>query len=116
MFYIKTNTHNMRLTIKLVLPSMFSLLIFSCKLEKKEEVSTKPDGKTIYMDRCTSCHGMDGKLGFGGAKDITSSRKTIEEIVNQVTNGKGAMAPYKNILSTEEIRAVSEYAFSMQKK
>jgi mono/diheme cytochrome c family protein len=33
-----------------------------------------------------------------------------------VTNGKGAMAPYKNLLTPEEIVAVSEYAVSMRKK
>lgn len=106
----------MKLTISLLFSCVLSLFFFSCKLEKKDVASTIPDGKAIYMDRCTSCHGSNGQLGFGGAKDIAASTKTIEEIVNQVTNGKGAMAPYKNILSVEEIRAVSEYAFSMQKK
>lgn len=107
----------MKLTIKLLFPSIFSLFIFSCKLEKKDDATTViPDGKAIFMDRCTSCHGSNGQLGFGGAKDLTASVKSIEEIVNQVTHGKGAMAPYKNILSPEEIRAVSEYAFFMQKK
>lgn len=106
----------MKLTIKLLFSSVFSLFMFSCKLEKKDEATVIPDGKAIYMDRCTSCHGSNGQLGFGGAKDITASVKSIEEIVNQVTNGKGAMAPYKNILSAEEIRAVSEHAFSMRKK
>jgi cytochrome c6 len=106
----------MKLIINLLFVCISSLVYFSCKLEKKEDNSIKLDGKAIYMDRCTSCHGSNGQLGFGGAKDITISVKTIEEIVNQVANGKGAMAPYKNILSVEEIRAVSEYAFSMQKK
>ena len=106
----------MKLTIRILFSSVVSLFIFSCKLEKKDVATEKPDGKSIYADRCTSCHGLNGKLGFGGAKDITASKKTMEEIVHQVTNGKGAMAAYKNILSPEEIRAVSEYAFSMRKK
>jgi mono/diheme cytochrome c family protein len=42
--------------------------------------------------------------------------KSLDEIVHQVTNGKGAMAPYKNILTPEEIYAVSEYALSLSKK
>jgi mono/diheme cytochrome c family protein len=55
-------------------------------------------------------------MGFGGAKDLTASTLSIDQIVNQVTNGKGAMAPYKNLLTPEEIVAVSEYAVSMRKK
>lgn len=94
------------------------LIILSCTIEKNEvvphETSTK-SGATIFSERCTSCHGMDGKLGFGGAKDLTTSKKSLAEIIHQVTEGKGAMAPYKNILSLEEIHAVAEYAKSMQK-
>lgn len=106
----------MKLIISVASVTILTLIGLSCKLEKKSEPIPTPDGKSIYMDRCTSCHGLDGKLGFGGAKDLTTSNKTLGEIINQVTNGKGAMAPYKNILSVEEIAAVSEYAVSMQKK
>lgn len=97
--------------------SIFLLLIISCQIEKKE--STPPHfktGKEVFGERCTSCHGADGKLGFGGAKDLTISAKSLPEIINQVTNGKGAMAPYKNILSVEEIDSVSAYALSLRKK
>lgn len=116
MFYIKTNTPNMKLTIKTIFALCLLLTIIACKLEKKENTPSKTDGKAIYMDRCTSCHGMDGKMGFGGAKDITQTMKSLDEIIHQVTNGKGAMAPYKNILTPEEIYAVSEYALSLSKK
>jgi mono/diheme cytochrome c family protein len=94
-------------------------IITSCTIEKKDsvphETSELKSGAAIFSERCTSCHGMDGKLGFGGAKDLTASKKTLSEIINQVTNGKGAMAPYKNILTLEEIAAVSEHAISLQK-
>jgi cytochrome c6 len=95
------------------------LLVFSCTIEKKtddsDSVSPKLSGKEIFSERCTSCHGMDGKLGFGGAKDLTASKKTLEEIIHQVTFGKGAMAPYKNILSVQDIQSVSEYALTLRK-
>ena len=116
MFYIKSNTPNMKSTINAFFAFCLLLTIIACKLEKKEDAPSKPDGKAIYMDRCTSCHGMDGKMGFGGAKDITQTMKSLDEIIHQVTNGKGAMAPYKNILTPEEIYAVSEYALSLNKK
>lgn len=94
-------------------------LMTSCSIEKKDDVphetSELKSGATIFSERCTSCHGMDGKLGFGGAKDLTASKKSLAEIIHQVTEGKGAMAPYKNILSLEEIHAVAEYAKTLQK-
>ena len=116
MYYIKTNTHNMKLTISALFLLCVLLCTTACKLEKKDNPPVKPNGKALYLDRCTSCHGMNGKMGFGGAKDITKTLKSLDEIIHQVTNGKGAMAPYKNILTPEEIFAVSEYALSLSKK
>jgi len=106
----------MKLTISLLFCLAFILGLMACKLEKKEAGHQKPDGKSLYIDRCTSCHGMDGKMGFGGAKDITATSKSLEEIILQVTYGKGAMAAYKNILTPDEIYAVSEYALTLHKK
>jgi cytochrome c6 len=100
--------------------TLFIILFFlSCTIEKKDDVPHEAEvvksGLTIFSERCTSCHGMDGKLGFGGAKDLTASKKSLAEIIHQVTEGKGAMAPYKNILTLDEIHAVAEYAKSLQK-
>lgn len=88
--------------------------------EVDNEVATKSpikvDGKMVYSERCVACHGKDGKLGFAGAKDLTKSNYKLNEIIHQVTNGKGAMTPFKNILSAEEIQAVSEYTLTLQNK
>ena len=95
------------------------LFILSCQNDIPKNVAENAaslDGKTLYKERCVSCHGVDGKLGFAGAKDLTQSCKSVQEIVNQVMNGKGAMTAYKNILTSEEIEAVSLYAASLQKK
>jgi|LakMenE18May11ns_1017448.scaffolds.fasta_scaffold9954464_6 mono/diheme cytochrome c family protein len=94
---------------------------FSCaSSEVKNEATTastiKVDGKMIYSERCVACHGKDGKLGFAGAKDLTKSVYKLNEIIHQVTNGKGAMTPFKNILSAEEILAVSEYTLMLKNK
>jgi mono/diheme cytochrome c family protein len=96
------------------------IVLSSCQNESPQKTETTiteaPDGKTIYKERCVSCHGTDGKLGFAGAKDLTASKKTHQEIINQVMNGKGAMTPFKNILREDEIDAVSKYAVELQKK
>ncbi len=99
----------------------FTGLFLSCQIDKKEDNtlktnSTSLSGKNIFAERCIACHGSDGTMGFGGAKDLTKSLLSEEEIILQVTNGKGAMAPYKNILSSEEINQVSKYVLSFRLK
>lgn len=72
------------------------------------------DGKKIYDTYCVACHGQDGKLQLNGAKDLSISELDRAEKINQVTNGKGLMTPYKGILSPEEIDAVVDYTFSLK--
>lgn len=91
--------------------------VFSCNLKKVEDTRTSTlSGKDLFEQRCVSCHGIDGSLGFNGAKNLALSSFSSEQIAAQVTNGKGAMAPFKNILSTEEINLVSEYTLGLRKK
>ena len=66
-------------------------------------------GKLIYKQYCVICHGADGKLGVSEAKDLSASTISLEERINQITNGKGLMTPYKDILSEDQILAVAEY-------
>lgn len=96
-----------------------STITFGCEIEKQTNQNISESdiksGIVLFQERCVACHGSNGKLGFGGAKDLTTSKKTLSDIILQVTNGKGAMAGYKNILNESEIKFVSEYALSLQK-
>jgi len=69
------------------------------------------DGAKLYKQYCIVCHGADGKLGLNGAKDLTTSKLTEAERIVQVTEGKNAMTPFKQVLSPEEIKAVVAYTF-----
>jgi len=73
-------------------------------------------GKTIFESKCAGCHGMDGKMGLSGAKDLTQFTKTHEEKIAAVTNGKNAMMAYKNLLSQEQIEAVTGYVEQLKIK
>jgi mono/diheme cytochrome c family protein len=66
-------------------------------------------GAQLFRLHCTLCHGKDGRLGFNGAKDLTASALSRAEMIAQVTNGKGKMMPYKNVLTAKEIEAVVDY-------
>lgn len=73
------------------------------------------EGKKIFNTYCILCHGADGKLGLNGSKDLTISILTTEERITQVTNGKGLMTPFKEILTEAEIKAVVSYTETLKK-
>lgn len=74
-----------------------------------KQAATNRKGKLIYKQYCVICHGADGKLAISNATDLSTSVATLEDRIDQITNGKGLMTPYKDILSAEQISAVSEY-------
>ncbi|MES2565925.1 MAG: cytochrome c [Bacteroidota bacterium] len=79
------------------------------KKEKSGEKLVTISGKQIFEEKCTLCHGDDGKLGMSGAKDLSITQLDHAGIVTIVTEGKNTMASYKGTLSPEQIEAVSDY-------
>ncbi|MBT8191004.1 MAG: cytochrome c [Saprospiraceae bacterium] len=81
----------------------------------KTGTSSYIDAEKLFKINCVICHGVDGKLGINGAKDLTASPMTLDERINNITNGAGTMTPFKGILSEEEIKAVAAYTFKLKK-
>jgi len=77
--------------------------------QKASEQKTNRKGKLIYKQYCVACHGADGKLSVSGAKDLSKSTVDMAERINQITNGKGMMTPYKDVLTKTQIQDVAEY-------
>jgi mono/diheme cytochrome c family protein len=52
-------------------------------------------GAVVYADTCADCHGDDGKLGSGGASDLTVKvpEQTDEQLTSVILNGYGDMGP-----------------------
>lgn len=73
-------------------------------------------GEQVFRMHCVLCHGANGKLGFNGAKDLTTSTLTKAEMIARVNAGKGTMQPYKNVLTAREIEAVVDHVRSLGKK
>jgi len=72
-------------------------------------VALSTNAKAIYVEKCTLCHGEDGRKGTLGAADLTISTIGTQEKIDIITNGKGAMLPYKDELSKEEIESLAMY-------
>lgn len=95
--------------------SLLILIIACAGKEKANPYAAAPDGEALYKKYCVLCHGVDGKLGLNGSKDITVTALTLDEIIVQVTKGKNTMTPFEGIMTPEEIKAVSEYAVTLKK-
>ncbi|MEM1327524.1 MAG: cytochrome c [Bacteroidota bacterium] len=108
---------------------IFALLmavVWACGGEESSDTSstankpktTKPkamavNGKAVYQKNCIVCHGVNGDMGASGAFNLTTSQLAVEERVAVITNGRNAMASYKNLLKEEEIQAVAEYTMTL---
>jgi quinohemoprotein ethanol dehydrogenase len=68
------------------------------------------DGAQIFSDNCQSCHGPEGTGGHVGPDLQKSSvAEDSAKVETQVRNGGGAMPPFADVLSDEEIGAVAQY-------
>lgn len=85
--------------------------------------ATKPDGAAIYKQRCSMCHGVDGK-GFSAIKtpDMTDPKwqESVKDsqMTEMIKNGKKGtpMLAFGDKLKDDEIRVVVEYIRSLNNK
>jgi mono/diheme cytochrome c family protein len=67
-------------------------------------------GAKLFSDNCESCHGTNGAGGHIGPNLQNSAvAGNLAKVEKQVRNGKGAMPPFKGVLSGEEIDVVAHY-------
>jgi len=69
-------------------------------------------GKDVFLNKavCSTCHtladaGSNGQIG----PNLNEIRPDKMRVINTVTNGIGAMPPYEDQLTPEEIEAVAHY-------
>lgn len=92
-----------------ILPFLLFIVLFSCtNSEQKQEIVTV-DGTNIYKSNCSLCHGDDGKKRLAGASDLSLTKLPEPELIGVIKKGRGAMGPFENLLSEDEIKAVAEH-------
>ncbi len=71
-----------------------------------------PDGKEIFDERCSTCHGMNGG-GVAAAVNILGPSLKAEHnekwVLHRIRNGKGKMPTFSRILTPQQIQAVADY-------
>ncbi|MGG6266990.1 MULTISPECIES: cytochrome c6 PetJ [unclassified Leptolyngbya] len=71
-------------------------------------------GAKVFNANCAACHAGGGNV-INGAKTlkkdalVANGKDTVEAIVTQVTNGKGAMPSFKGRLNEDQIQSVAMY-------
>jgi mono/diheme cytochrome c family protein len=110
----KSKTYKMRLSeskAKFIL--LLSALFFSFTPFLKKN-DTEKNGRAIFERNCVRCHGTDGTKGKWGAKNLTISKLSDDELLTTITNGKGRMPAWRNTLTALEIELLKDYIKTMR--
>lgn len=81
------------------------------KEENEGEVSVD-EGQIVYENNCLACHGENGAGGHNGP-DLQSTSMDREQIIEQTADGSVNMPGFENVLTEEEIEAVTEYILQL---
>ena len=70
-----------------------------------------PDGEAIFAEAgCGGCHTLEAAGTSGNVgPNLDDSKPSKELVIDRVTNGQGAMPPFKDSYSPEQIEAVADY-------
>ena len=112
----------MKLFARLALPLILGGTVVSVAAAASPG-SKKPEGAMIFREKCSMCHGMDGK-GYAAIKtpDFTDPKwqaaHSDKERMEAVENGiKGtAMVSFKGKLDRAQMDAVLKYIRSLDEK
>jgi mono/diheme cytochrome c family protein len=96
-----------------------SLITFGTELSQAQS-----GGETLFKERCTVCHGPDGKAETPRAKKLGAADLTSTEVqslpdgklTDVITIGKNKMPSYDGRLSKDEIAELVAYIRDLGKK
>ena len=95
---------------------LFMTLIWACAEHAAPagDASATVSGAKVYQERCVLCHGADGRMGMNGAKVLPESSLSLEERIAVITQGRGIMPAFREMLSREEIEAAAEFTTRLE--
>jgi mono/diheme cytochrome c family protein len=97
-----------RLLVLLVL----ALAVGAC-VEPLPEDAT---GEAVFQATCAGCHGpnLQGRTGPPLGEGAPSSDLSRDYFVDTITNGRGRMPSFEDVLTDEQIQRVVDYILSEQ--
>ncbi len=94
-----------------ILAVVIILIVWGCGSETSSNEGLS-SGTKIYTLYCTQCHGNNGSLQLNGASNFLTSKLTLEERIDVITEGRKTMLPYKDQLTPAQIKAVATYTMN----
>ncbi len=92
----------------------------SKKASKPADAKPKIDGKPLYLAKCKTCHGVDGKGKTKFAKkhevsDLTKTKLSVAKITKVLKNGvpDTKMKSFSKKFSDDELKAIAAYVKRM---
>ena len=86
---------------------------------------TPVDASALFAQACAKCHAADGTGGLPMAvngprpTDLTTAEwqrsRSDVEIVSAIRNGRGAMPPFQDVLSSQQVDALGAYVRTLKR-
>jgi mono/diheme cytochrome c family protein len=112
----------MRVTVATIAVAAAFVLGAACGGKSQPNVAPQPKGKLaddaelvlgrqVFVANCQRCHGArgQGQVGPKLAGVVTGSFPNVQNEINFVSNGSGAMPAWKDKLNASQIKAVVRY-------
>jgi mono/diheme cytochrome c family protein len=95
-----------------------AVAVMLCAPAKADEKSA-----ALYRQKCTACHGVDGKgetatgkaMKVGSFADPEVAKMSDDELAGAIEKGKGKMPAYGKSLKPDEIKAMVAYVRGLAK-
>lgn len=99
------------------------LILFSGPLLSSEPAKSEDKSAATYKQKCTACHGPDGKGDTPAGKstkvrsfaDADVVKQSDDDLAGVIDKGKNKMPAYGKSLKPEEIKALVAYVRSLAK-
>jgi mono/diheme cytochrome c family protein len=99
--------------------------VVGCSRAAPAAERAKIDGSALFAQACARCHAADGTGGLpmvaNGPRpiDLTAAEwqrsRSDEELIAAIRGGRGAMPPFQDVLTTEQIRALGAYVRALKR-
>jgi mono/diheme cytochrome c family protein len=80
-----------------------------------DKTTEVPEGKILFEQKCSLCHGNDGTAGIGNAANLQISKADSTASYKIITDGKGSMPSFKAQFSVQQVHQLVDYVFSLRK-
>ena len=72
-------------------------------------------GKSLFVQHCSTCHGLDGTKGKFGAKNLQKSTLTDEQYLKIILNGKRIMPAWEKKITTGQVSDIITYLKTLKR-